>query len=269
MKTLFITGASSGIGKATAQLFQAKGWNVAIAVRQPESVADLAALPHVKVYQLDVTNTSSIDPAVEAAIRDFGGIDVLANNAGYAAVGPFEAASDEQLRKQFETNVFGLMNVSRAILPHFRSRRAGTIINLSSVGGQITFPLYSLYHSTKFAVEGFSESLAYELRPFGIKLRLIEPGAIKTDFYTRSMDIAKKAGLTDYDAWSATVLASMDKTVARAPGPEVVAAKIWQAANHHGGKLRWLVGRESMFVLLKRWIPNAWFFGLVRANLKA
>jgi NAD(P)-dependent dehydrogenase (short-subunit alcohol dehydrogenase family) len=269
MKTVIITGASSGIGKACARLFQARGWQVGAAVRTPDSVADLAALERVKVYRLDVTSKLSIEAALAQAIEDFGGIDVLVNNAGYAAIGPFEAADEEQVRRQFETNVFGLMNVTRAILPHFRERRAGTIVNISSIGGQMTFPLYSLYHATKWAVEGFTESLQYELRPYGIKLRLIEPGTIRTDFYTRSMDRTRKVGMSEYDAWADPVLAAMDRTVEGAPGPELVASRIWRAVADRGRKLRWLVGREGDLVMIKRLIPNAWFLGLVRGFLGA
>lgn len=269
MNTIFITGASSGIGKSCARLFQERGWQVAAAVRNPEGVADLAALERIRVYRLDVTDPPTIETALGLAIKDFGGIDVLVNNAGYATIGPFEAAGENQVRKQFGTNVFGLMNVTRAILPHFRSRRAGVIVNISSIGGQVTFPLYSLYHASKWAVDGFSESLQYELRPFGIKVRVIEPGTIKTDFYTRSMESAEKAGMTDYDAWAKRVLAAMEKSVEGAPGPQVVAERIWQAATRRGWKLRWLVGREGALVILKRLVPNAWFLGLVRANLGA
>jgi NAD(P)-dependent dehydrogenase (short-subunit alcohol dehydrogenase family) len=267
--TIFITGASSGIGRATARLFQERGWKVAVAVRDPAAVADLAALERVRAYRLDVTEGPSVEAAIAAAVADFGGVDVLVNNAGYAALGPFEAASEEQLRRQFETNVFGLMRVTRAILPHFRARRAGAIVNVSSIAGQLTLPLYSLYHASKWAVEGFSESLAYELRPFGIKVRLIEPGSIKTDFYGRSMDFARKPGLDDYEAWAGPVLAAMDRTVAGAPGPELVARRIWRAAGSRGGKLRYLVGREAALVLLKRWIPNSWFFALIRLGVRA
>jgi NAD(P)-dependent dehydrogenase (short-subunit alcohol dehydrogenase family) len=268
MSTIFITGASSGIGKACARLFQSRGWNVVAAVRNPDSAADLASLERTMVCRVDVTLADTIGPAVEAAIRSFGGIDVLVNNAGYAAIGPFEEMSDEQVRRQVETNVLGLMAVTRAILPHFRSRRSGTVVNMSSIGGRITFPLYSLYHATKWAVEGFSESLQYELKPLGIRVRIIEPGTIKTDFYTRSMDRADDHG-RDYGSWATPVIAAMDATAAGAPGPEIVASRIWRAANSRGDKLRWLVGREGAFVRLRRFLPDAWFLAMVRTYLGA
>lgn len=192
MKTILITGSSSGIGRATALYFATKGWNVAATMRSPQREFELAKLPNVKVYPLDVTRPETIKEAVAAAISDFGGIDVVVNNAGYGGVGIFEAASQEQIERQFGTNVFGVMNVIREILPHFRERKGGTIINVTSVGGIITFPIYSVYHATKWAVEGFAESLQYELKPFNIKVKNIEPGAIKTDFYDRSQDLLPK-----------------------------------------------------------------------------
>jgi NAD(P)-dependent dehydrogenase (short-subunit alcohol dehydrogenase family) len=266
MKTIMITGASSGIGLATARHFQARGWQVAATARNPDSLKELAALDRVRVYRLDVTDPDSVAAAVAACLADFGGIDALVNNAGYAAYGPFEASDEAQARRQFDTNVFGLMNVTRAVLPHFRQRRAGTLANVSSIGGQVTFPLYSLYHATKFAVEGFTESLALELRQFGVRCRLIEPGTIKTDFYGRSLD-RSPAAPADYAGFSSQVMAAMDRFSGSAPGPEVVARSIWRAVGSHGWRLRWLVGREATLVRLKRWLPDSARLGLVRAML--
>mgnify|MGYP002781139141 FL=1 len=154
----------------------------------------------------------------------------------------FEAATTEQIQRQFDTNVFGVMNVIREVLPHFRSKRNGTIINVTSMGGLITFPIYSVYHGTKWAVEGFSEALQYELRPFNVKVKCIEPGAIKTDFYERSQDLFQKDGLTDYDNYVKTTLANTQKARADAPGPQVVAEKIYAAAND--GSFRWAASRR-------------------------
>ncbi len=167
-------------------------------MRSPSDHADLAS-DHVRTLALDVTDPAAIRPAVDQALQAFGHIDVLVNNAGYGAFGPFEAATNEQIERQYATNVTGLMYVTREFLPHFRERKGGTIINISSVGGCATFPLYSLYHGTKWAVEGFSESLNFELEPFGIRVKLVEPGSIKTDFITRSLDVLKQDGLDVYD----------------------------------------------------------------------
>lgn len=265
MNTVFITGASSGIGKETVKYFAQKGWNVAATMRNPSKETELTKIANVKLYTLDVNDAASIEAALKGAIADFGGIDVVLNNAGFAVVGPFESATDDEIRKQFETNVFGVMRVTKAILPHFRQKNKGTIITVTSMGGLITFPLYSLYHSTKWAMEGFMESLRYELRPFNIKVKNIEPGAIKTDFYERSMNRTDKPEFNMYDAYSAVAHGNMDKVALNAPGPNVVAKKIFKAANSGTFRLRYPVGGGAPFLLfIRRALPNRWFFGLVR-----
>ena len=268
-KTILITGASSGIGKATARHFAEKGWNVAATMRKPENETELIQLPNVKCFRLDVLDEASIRQAIREATGHFGEIDALLNNAGYAAVGAFEAAEPAQIQRQFDTNVFGVMNVTRAILPDFRRRKAGTIITITSMGGLITFPIYSLYHATKWAVEGFMESLHYELRPFNIRVRLIEPGAIKTDFYDRSMDVMTKDGLHDYDAYVNNAHHNMLDAGANAPGPEVVAKKVMQAATENGDQLRYSVGGQGPVLLsLRRMLPLSWFSAMVRSQVE-
>lgn len=264
-KTVLITGASSGIGKSIAFHFQQKGWNVAATMRKPNKEKDLVDLPNVKCLYLDVNNEQSIDESIATALDVFGTIDVVVNNAGYGAVGAFEAASKEQIQKQFDTNLFGLMNVIRAILPYLRERRQGTIINIASVGGRITFPLYSLYHGTKWAVEGFSESLHYELRSYNIKVKIVEPGAIKTDFYNRSMDIVKKEGFEAYDHYVEPVFNTIQDIGTSAPGPNVVAKKVYKAATSRSWKLRYPVGGGAPILLFFRQIlPSSLFFWSVR-----
>jgi len=265
MKTVLITGASSGIGKATAQYFSAKGWNVAATMRKPENETELDKLQNVKLYQLDVTDENSIEVALQNSIDDFGQIDVIVNNAGYGTVGVFEAATQEQIKRQFDTNVFGVMNVIRGILPHFRSKKEGTIINITSMAGLITFPIYSLYHGTKWALEGFSESLNFELRPLNIKVKCVEPGAIKTDFYDRSQDLLKNEGLTDYDNYQNVTFSNAQNAGNNAPGPLVVAKKIYQAATDSSFRLRYPVGNDSSILLfIRRIIPLSWFMAMVR-----
>ncbi len=267
-KTIFITGASSGIGKTTAIYFAERGWNVAATMRNPNKEEELIKYKTIKCYALDVLDEESIKLAFDAAVKDFAQIDVLLNNAGYAALGPFEAADKAQIEKQFDTNVIGLMSVCQAFIPHFRERKSGTIINVASVGGRMTFPLYSLYHGTKWAVEGFSESLSFELRPYQVKVKIIEPGAIKTDFYDRSPDILKKKNLNTYDRYVDKIAANYLKAAASAPGPSVVAKTIWNAANSNSYRLRYAVGSGAPFILfLKRILPDAWFMGMVRRVL--
>lgn len=265
-KTLFITGASSGIGQATAQWFQRQGWNVAATMRSPEKAGDWARHEQTLALRLDVTQIDTIQSAIAQAITRFGAIDVLVNNAGYGAVGPFEASTPEQVDRQLATNVTGLMNVTREMLPHFRQRKAGVIVNVSSMGGRVTFPLYSLYHATKWAVEGFSESLVYELEPFGIRVKLIEPGAIKTEFYDRSQDVMTKPGLSDYDGMTAKVLANYQKTGAGAPGPEVVAQTIFRAATDGSTKLRYPVNSASI-LWARHLLPLRAFMALMKGHL--
>lgn len=264
-KTILITGASSGIGKETARYFVSKGWNVAATMRHPEKETELDKLERVKLYRLDVHDPNSIKAAIEQAIGDFGSIDVLLNNAGYAAVGIFESSTSADIEKQFNTNVFGVMEVTRAILPHFRQKKNGTIITVTSMGGLLTFPTYSLYHSTKWAVEGFMESLHFELRPLNIKVKCIEPGAIKTDFYERSMNVMHSDQFPEYQKYLDVCTLNIEKEALKAPGPLVVAKKIFKAANSTSFKLRYPVGGQGPLLLfIRRIIPNSWFFGLVR-----
>ncbi|MEY4756236.1 MAG: hypothetical protein RJA34_1134, partial [Pseudomonadota bacterium] len=172
-KTVLITGASSGIGKATAKRFQSAGWNVVATMRSPEDERELNNLDRVLVTRLDVLDLPSIQLAVQEGLARFGKLDVLLNNAGYGAYGPLEVTPMEKIRRQFDVNVTGLLATTQAVLPYFRAQRSGTIINISSIGGRITFPLGTLYHGTKFAVEGLSESLHFELLPLGIRVKLV------------------------------------------------------------------------------------------------
>ncbi|MEO1522144.1 MAG: SDR family oxidoreductase, partial [Cyanobacteria bacterium J06633_2] len=187
-KTILITGSSSGIGKATAKYFQERGWNVIATMRSPEKEAELTQLDNILVTRLDVQDSASIMTAVEAGIARFGKIDVLLNNAGYGAYGLLEATPVEKIKRQFEVNVIGLLETTQAILPHFRANRDGMIINISSIGGKMTFPLGTLYHGSKFAVEGLSEALSFEMEAIGVKVKVVEPGMIRTDFGGRSFD---------------------------------------------------------------------------------
>ena len=248
MKTIFITGTSSGIGRSTAKLFAEKGWNVVATMRSPEKEAELTQLKNVFVTRLDVEQKNTIPEAISLGIEHFGKIDVLLNNAGYGTSGIFEAATDEQIRRQFEVNVFGLMDVTKAILPRFRENKEGLIINISSMGGRITLPTLSLYHSTKFAVEGFSEALSYELASQNIRIKLIEPGSIKTDFQGRSMDLYFDDSLTDYKEFVDNYREArkkMSENPNRGGYPEMVAEAIYKAVTDGSTQLRYLVGDDA------------------------
>lgn len=253
-QTIFITGASSGIGNATAHYFHDKGWNVVATMRDLEQAGELAALPKVQVARLDVTEGSSITTAVEAAYARFGRIDVLLNNAGYGAYGPLEAFDMDGIRRQFDTNVIGLLEVTKAILPQMRAQGKGVIVNISSIGGRMTFPLGSLYHGTKFAVEGLSEALHYELEPLGIRVKIVEPGMIATDFSGRSFDFRQTPDLTAYQPVIDKLFAVLGspELAATASPPSVVSETIWIAATDGTSNLRYTAGADAAAYMAAR-----------------
>jgi NAD(P)-dependent dehydrogenase (short-subunit alcohol dehydrogenase family) len=265
-QTIFLTGASTGIGRAVAHYFADKGWNVAATMRNPSDHPDLTT-ERIRTFALDVTNRGTIRTAIDGALKAFGDVDVLVNNAGYGTLGPFEAATDEQIERQFATNVTGLMYVTREFLPHFRERRSGIIINISSVGGRATFPFYSLYHGTKWAVEGFSESLNFELEPLGIRVKLVEPGSIKTDFTSRSLDRLQKDGLDAYDDLIKKFMASWAAGRTSSP-PELVAEVIYQAATDGTSQLRYIAGEDAKMIIDTRSkISQEDYYSMIRKRL--
>ncbi len=268
MKTVFITGASSGIGKATAKYFVQNGWNVVATMRKPELETELTGMEHVLVTCCDVTEPGTIRKAISETIDTFGGFDVLVNNAGYDSAGALEAAEEEQIRRQLDTNLLGTILTTKEALPHFRAQKCGVIVNLSSVAGRLTLPLHTLYHATKWGVEGFSESLQYELWPFGIRVKLIEPGAIQTDFYSRSMTVMEDETLPDYQAMTKTVLDNLVRAGENGSSPELVAKCIYRAANSKSRKLRYTVGKGSAIVALRPLIPMGLYRRVVGSFLK-
>lgn len=183
-QTWFITGAASGFGRAFAEHALARGHNVVATARRTDTLQEFAARApqRTMALSLDVTRAADAQAAVEAALARFGRIDVVINSAGYGVVGAFEETSDDELRAQMETNFFGAMNVARAVLPALRVQRTGAIVNISSLGGQVSFAGFSAYSASKFAVEGASEALAQELAPFGVKILIVEPGQFRTGF---------------------------------------------------------------------------------------
>lgn len=270
MKTILITGASSGIGRATALRFQSEGWNVIATMRDPSAGAELGALENVLVTPLDVTDPDSVAAAVADGLSRFGQIDALINNAGYGAYGPLEAFSTERIRRQFDTNVIGLLEVTKAVLPQMRANRSGTIVNISSIGGQITFPLGALYHGTKFAVEGLSEALLYELEPLGIRVRIVEPGMIKTDFGGRSFDFAMDETLSDYAPTAEAMGRLFGKLASDPSEPELVAGVIWEATNDTSDRLRFRAGPDAHVLLADRKaLDDATFIGRIKDAMKA
>lgn len=259
MKTILITGASSGIGRETVKYFSTKGWNVAATMRNPQHEIQLNKLPNVTLFALDVTSKTSVEEAINAIWKQFKKVDVVVNNAGFGLVGIFEGASDEQIFDQFNTNVFGLMRVIRAALPHMRLQGDGRIVNVASIAGRMAFPIYSLYNASKFAVEGFTESLSFELKQFNIKVKLIEPGPIKTDFNGRSK-IDTVTELPEYQEYEDEINNFYNKNFENGQPPIVVAKAIYKASTSRCNKMRYPVGYQAkIFTLLTKIVPRSWF----------
>ena len=246
-KTIFITGASSGLGKAAAKLFQAKGWNVAATMRTPEKEDELNELENVKLYKLDVTNLEQVDEASTSAINDFGKIDVVLNNAGYGLAGVLEAVEDDQITRQFNTNLLGAIRVVKSFQKHFRANKDGMFINVTSIGGLMAFPIFSLYHATKWALEGFSESLWFEMKAIGVGVKTVSPGGIKTDFAGRSLDMADASEMNEYDGLMANMMKffSDPERQKNYSTAEQIAEVIYEAATDGKDQLRYVAGEDA------------------------
>ncbi|MBA3270199.1 MAG: SDR family oxidoreductase [Acidobacteria bacterium] len=250
MQTIFITGSSTGLGRATAILFATHGWNVIATMRRPDQESELARTPGITLLPLDVTDRAHIAAAARRAI-ELGGVDVLFNNAGYGLAGPLEGTSDEQLTQEVDTNLLGVIRTTQAFLPHFREKRAGLIITTTSIGGLVTFPFNSVYHATKWALEGWSESMAFELEPFNIQIKTVSPGFITTDFATRSLV------LTSHPAYVTQVQKVMaafsdPERAAQHSSAEQIAEVVHEAATDGKDKLRYLAGSDAKAAYAQR-----------------
>lgn len=248
-KTIIITGASSGFGRETAKLFHVHGWNVVATMRSPENEQELNQLENVLVTRLDVQDTGSVQNAVAEAVRQFGSIDVLLNNAGFGLMGVFESATPDQIHKQFAVNVFGLMDVTHTVLPIMRKQGSGTIINVSSFGGQVGLPFGSVYNSSKFAVEGFSESLSHELAALGISVKVIEPGGVATNFRNGIEMINNQ--IAEYGPLLGNFFGRYAQATAHLPkaSPEDVAQIIYEAATDGEIGFRYVIGEDAQFYI--------------------
>jgi NAD(P)-dependent dehydrogenase (short-subunit alcohol dehydrogenase family) len=268
-KTVLITGASSGIGKAAALEFAQQGWQVAATMREPEKESAFKNVANVHLFALDVTDEKSVQSTFKLVIEKFGKLDAVVNNAGYGVDGVFEAMSDEIIEKQYNTNVFGLMRVTREAIKHMREQKGGNIVQISSMGGRIAFPLFSIYHGTKWAVEGFTESLQYEVEQFNIRLKLIEPGAIKTEFYGRSRTFVQPNYTDDYKAFVNNADRIRHDAGQNGDTAEKVAKTIVKAASDQSGKLRFPVGNPApAILLLRRLIPFSMWKAIVKMTYK-
>jgi NAD(P)-dependent dehydrogenase (short-subunit alcohol dehydrogenase family) len=246
-KTVFITGASTGIGRATAEHFVQQGWNVAATMRRPEA-SQLIPNDRVLLTPLNVEQPATIDPAVAATLARFGAIDVLVNNAGFGLNGIFESLPDAAIRQQFEVNVFGVMAVTRAVLPQMRQQGSGVILNISSRAGLVGLPMLSLYSASKFALEGFSEGLYFELASQNIAVKLIEPsgGITGTDFLARAANEKLAELPASYEPFRAHASTTFRSTAAAATTPaETIAEAIFNAATDGTPRLRYFLGEDT------------------------
>ncbi|AUD02078.1 SDR family oxidoreductase [Spirosoma pollinicola] len=245
-KTIFITGGSTGIGKATAKLFAANGWTVIATMRRPEVEKELNQLPNVTLMPLDVTDREQIKETTQKALA-LGDIDVVFNNAGYALMGALEAISDEQLVRQMETNFLGVVRVTQAFIPYFREKKSGLFITTGSLAGLVGFPVSSMYDASKWALEGWSESLSFELNEFGIGIKTIEPGLVATEIGTGSVIASHPA----YEPLLTKFLAATtpDKTVSTA---EQIAEVVYEAATDGKNILRYVCGEDAKTMYAQR-----------------
>ncbi len=246
-KIWFITGCSTGFGRELAQQVLKRGDRAVLTARMPSRLEELAAKHGDKaiVLPLDVTHEAAITRAVSNAEAHFGRIDVLVNNAGYGYFSAIEEGEDAEIRRQFETNVFGLYSLTRKVLPGMRARRSGHIVNVSSLGGLMAYPATGYYHASKFAVEGFSESLAMEVAPLGIKVTIVEPGRFRTDWAGRSM-VTSKTRIDDYaETAGARIKAAQEYSGKQAGDPVRGAAAIITAVDSSEPPLRLLLGSDA------------------------
>jgi NAD(P)-dependent dehydrogenase (short-subunit alcohol dehydrogenase family) len=275
-----VTGSSSGIGFETALLLARNGFKTYASMRDLKKSKDITQIANkeklpLQVVQLDVIDHKSIREAIDKVVEEDKRIDVLVNNAGYGLLGALEDLSIEEIKAQFETNFFGAIRVTQQVLPVMRKQKSGgTIVNISSVGGRMGIPSLSAYHSTKFALEGLSESISYELEPFGIRVVLIEPGFIRTNIMNSSI-IAKKAQDLNSPYFSLTqqleksFKSAMENTSASSP-PEEVAKVVLQAITSDSPKLRYAVGNDAASLIqAKTTMSDTEFGGLIKQQFQS
>src|SRR3989442_11543620 len=273
-KVAVVTGTSSGIGLETSLALARSGFRTYATMRnlnKSENIKSVATKENLPIHinQLDVTDDISIKNAVQAIFSEVGRIDVLVNNAGYALNGAFEDLTIDEIKAQFETNLFGVIRTTQAILPIMRKQQFGIIVNMSSGAGRLGYPGGSAYISTKFAVEGLSESMAYELEPFGIRVVLVEPGVIKTNF-VNSMVVAKKSQdpNSPYAQFMQNVATSFQHMLEGGSSSDVVAKVVLEAVTSENPSLRYLAGKDvEMWLDAKTSMSDEEFHNMMKQNL--
>lgn len=265
MNTALITGCSSGYGRATALHFLEHGWNVIATMRTPHKATNLPASDRLRVLRLDVTDRGSITEAIRGGIEAFGGIDAVVNNAGIGLFSALEATPEETIREVFETNTFGVMAVTQAVIPFFRERRAGTIINVTSSVGIVPMPLVSVYTASKFAVEGFTEALSYELATFGVRAKIVEPGYGPTTSFSAGHAERMSALVPGaYAAYAGQLLQGL--AAAKTTAEIDVARAVWLAATDGSERLRYPAGPDAEdLAAMRRAFPGEDYLAQMRA----
>jgi NAD(P)-dependent dehydrogenase (short-subunit alcohol dehydrogenase family) len=269
-KVALVTGASSGIGEAAAKDLRLRGFTVYAAARRIERLAALETLG-IRPLQMDVTDDSSITQGVQRIIAESGSVDILVNNAGYGSYGSVEDVALDEARNQFEVNLFGLARLTQVVLPYMRKNSSGRIINISSMGGKMYEPMGAWYHATKFALEGLSDCLRLELKPFNIHVVIIEPGAIRTEWSGIAADgLEATSGSGAYREQARRVSAVLRTTGAdprHATAPEVVGSLIGKASTVRRPKTRYVVGYGARPLITLRWLLSDklfdWLMGMV------
>lgn len=264
-KTVFITGTSSGFGRAAVELFAARGWNVVATMRKIELATLFRDRPRVRVLPLDLNDSDSIPAVVEQAIAAFGRIDVLVNNAGYFQMGPLESSTMEQIRAQFETNLFGLIALTKALLPHMRDHRGGTIINVASLSAEQGYPFASVYSASKAAVVVLSEALHIELDGLGIVVKTILPGQHATDIFTK-IDRASEIPAAYRPLWD--MFTQRQRSVRGSQAQGVAQAIYLAATDGKRDRLRYFVGPDATIIpVAKRLLGQAGYFRFFKRAL--
>ena len=267
---VLITGCSTGIGRATAELLASEGNTVYATARRPESIADLRERG-CRTLALDVNDEASMTAAVAAVEEAEGAVGALVNNAGYSQSGAVETVPLDSVRRQFETNVFGLIRLTQLVLPAMRRQHWGRIVNVSSMGGKLVFPGGGIYHATKFAVEAISDALRFEVKPFGVDVAIIEPGAIRTQFIDTSLGVMPADDGSPYASFRESVDARYRATGngPMSAGPEIVAKAIEHAITSKRPRTRYpLTAGARTMMLARRMLPDRGWDALMRMQIK-
>jgi NAD(P)-dependent dehydrogenase (short-subunit alcohol dehydrogenase family) len=251
-RVVLVTGASSGVGRSTARLLSQNGYKVFGTSRNP---ATTEAIPNVEILSLDVRSDDSVAACVKAAAGQAAQLDVLVNNAGYELAGALEELSMEEAKAQFETNFFGVVRMVKAVLPIMRRQKRGQIVNVSSLSGLSAIPFMGIYSASKFALEGYTEALRHEVKPFGIHVSQIEPGFLKTGITDRRQVAAK--AIEEYAPWRQRAFKAIRDYEEKGPGPELVAQTVLGIISSKAPRLRYLIGQQAKLVSGLRWFLPA------------